>query len=204
MDFGAGTDWGVDNRRKYTFSLSDGEFRDSFFEWFGRFDFENHPYHTQWGWFETDDRRWLTYYTEGNFGTFREGRKQIWNHKVTVKPRANLETSIAMDWTRLWDVSDVNNYATTDARIFRWQTRYSPTLNLTLRGTLQWIDEGDPQITGYSGKTLLTNLLLAWNWHPGSWFYIVYDEGRITNPLAYNAEGDRTIRAKATYFFTVK
>jgi len=50
----------------------------------------------------------------------------------------------------------------------------------------------------------MTNLLLAWNWHPGSWMYLVYDEGRATNPLAYNTEGDRTVRVKATYFFTIK
>jgi len=205
IDVGAGTDWGVDRRRVYTNSLFDGEFRDSYFELpgYGRFNFEKHPYHTQWGWLETDDRRWLIYATETNIGTFREGQKQIWNNKLTVKPRTNLETSLTVDWTKLWDVGDLNDYAPTEARIYYWSTHYSPTLDLSLRATLQWIDKGDGQITGYPGRTLLTNLLLAWNWRPGSWVYLVYDEGR-TTPLNYHTEGDRTIRAKATYFFTVK
>ena len=80
---------------------------------------------------------------------------------------------------------------------------YSPVLKLTLRSTVQWIDRGDAQITGYASNTLLTNLLLAWNWRPGSWLYLVYDEGRTTEPLAYQTEGDRTVRVKGTYFFTV-
>ena len=111
LEFGAGTDWGLDQRRKYTFAVDSGEFRDSYFESYGRYDYEAHPYHTQWAWMETDDRRWLAYFTEGNVGTFREGHKQIWNHKLTIKPRANLETSLAVDWTKLWGVGDLNNYA---------------------------------------------------------------------------------------------
>jgi hypothetical protein len=96
---------------------------------------------------------------------------------------------------RVWDVSDVNDYALTDYRIWRFRTSYSLTLNLSLRGTVQWVEEDDE---------LLTNLLLAWNWHPGSWFYLVYDDNRSTIPLGWNNPGDRTIRAKFTYFFTTQ
>ena len=205
IEFGGGTDWGESIRRKYTFMQDEGEFRDNFFEYYGRFDMDPHPYHSQWLWFESDERRWLSYATEGNYGTFREGGKWILNQRLDVRPRANLETGLAVDWERVWGVADFDSsYGAVDARIWRWQTRYSPTLKLSLRGTLQWIDEGHPDITGYPSNTLLTNLLLAWNWHPGSWFYIVYDEGRKTNPLAYNTEWDRTVRAKVTYFFAVK
>jgi hypothetical protein len=201
LEFGGGMDWGLANRRRYQYATGmldtsvSGEFRDNYFEQLGRFDIEPHWYHTQWTWFETDDRRWLSYYTEASTGNFREGHKWVWNQSLNLKPRGNLETSLVHDRTQVWGVSDYDNYQPTMFRVWRWVTRYSPTLNLSFRGTLQWVEED---------RQLYSNLLLAWNWHPGSWFYVVYDEGRATNPLAYNTEGDRRVQGKLTYFFTVK
>jgi len=208
FEYGGGWQWGQSDRRRYTGSATDGESRDNFFEDYGRFNLQPHYYTAGWAWFETDDRRWLSYSHEWSFGLFREGHKWTFNQAVSLKPRANLETSLALDWTHVWGVyeEDFNYGQPTTFRVGRWVTRYSPTLNLSFRATLQYDKDALPDVNNnYSKDGLLTNVLLAYNWSPGSWFYLVYDESnRLAEPLAYRREGDRTVRLKATYFFTVK
>jgi hypothetical protein len=193
LEFSSGMNWCTLYRRHYADEDEGetGELRDNF----GSFNPEFHPNTDRWIWFESDDRKPIVYSVEGSEGTFREGRYWQANQSATVKPRANLETGLRLAWMRIWGAADVNDYQPTDYRIWRWRVRYSVTLDFSLRGTVQWVEEDDE---------LLTNLLLAWNWHPGSWFYIVYDETRPTIPLASNNPGDRTIRLKLTYFFTMR
>ncbi len=98
-----------------------------------------------------------------------------------------------MNWTRVWEAQRVNDGEMSDFRILRLRTRYSPTINVSLRGTVQYVLEDE---------ALLTNLLLAWNWSPGSWLYLVYDESRETDLRTDWITGDRTIRMKWTYFIS--
>ena len=74
---------------------------------------------------------------------------------------------------------------------------------MSFRGTLQWIEKSHFDDQGL----FYTNLLMSYNWSPGSWFYIVYDEtGRDIDRFDHvdmSIPGDRTLRAKLTYFFTV-
>ncbi len=192
-ELASGMNWGTFYRRHYADEDEGetGELRDSF----GQFDPEFHPNADRWIWFESDDRKPIVYSAGASEGTFREGHYWSVNQSATVKPRANLETTLVVAWMRVWDAADINDYQLTDYRIWRWRTRYSLTLDLSLRGTVQWVEEDDE---------LLTNLLLAWNWHPGSWFYLVYDETRPTIPLAWANAGERTIRLKLTYFLTTR
>jgi hypothetical protein len=188
----SGMSWGTYYRRHYADEDEGetGELRDNF----GTFNPEFHWNTDRWLWFESDDRKPIVYSGEVDEGTFREGRYWSLYQTATVKPWSNLETGLHLSWMRIWGAADINDYQPTNYRIWRWRTKYSLTLDLSLRGTVQWVEEDDE---------LLTNLLLAWNWRPGSWFYIVYDETRGTIPVAWNNPGDRTIRLKFTYFFTV-
>ncbi|MFH1011986.1 MAG: DUF5916 domain-containing protein [bacterium] len=100
---GCGMNWGTYYRRHYADEDEGetGELRDNF----GMFNPEFHPNHDRWAWFESDDRRFLSYSAEGSQGTFREGQYWSVGQRLTLKPRANLETNLTSSWMRVWDVS---------------------------------------------------------------------------------------------------
>ena len=142
----------------------------------------------------SDSRKWIEYGLNNvGGGKFRSGHKFDFSPYATIKPRSNLDFTPSMDETRIWGNKDYD-YKDTVFRVWRLRSRWSPTLNLSFRGTIQYVEDE---------KVLLSNFLLAYNWHPGSWFYIVYDETRDTQLFAYNNPGDRTLRLKFTYFMTV-
>ena len=199
--FGGGSEWGVSQRRKYAF---DGSHRDNF----GTFNLRRHPYRWHWMWIDSANRYWVEAHPYFGFGTFREGKQFEFSQSVTFKPRANLDISPEISWVQVVGVSDRYDqvpYDKVDYRVWRLKARYSPTLDISLRGTIQIVENALPDDDFvYTKDELLTNLLFAWNWNPGSWFYVVYDEyARETEPLAYNGPGARTLRMKLTYFFTV-
>lgn len=194
--FGGGIEGGQNVRRRYADDDESADYRDNF----GRFNPEEHAYNWKWFWFDSDSRKPIELHHSLGRGTFREGKELDLFQSVVWKPRANLESTVAINWSGLRGVSDFNNYDPTEYRIWRWTLRFSPTLTTSFRGTIQWLHDNDGDIS----DELLTNLLYAWNWRPGSWFYVVYDEGgRTTDPLALKKPGDRTLRLKWTYFFTV-
>ncbi len=194
---GGGIDAGKGVRRKYVSDETKAaEYRDNF----GGFNPRIHPSNWKWAWFDSDSRKPVELHYAMSWGTIREGKELDFTPSIVLKPRGNLESTVAFSWTRVKDVSDFNDYDPTEFRIWRMTMRWSPGLNSSFRGTVQWVHDN------YYGvhDEILTNLLYAWNWQPGSWFYVVYDEaGRATQPLAYDRPGGRTVRLKWTYFFTV-
>ncbi len=183
-------------RRVYDWENNAGEFRDNF----GSFDPDVHWGSDHFAWYDSDSRLPVEYHANAHYGLFREGNRWSTENFVIWKPRGNFDTSLGIDWFEVWGVSDINDYMRTDFRVYRVRARYSPTLDISLRGTLQLASNTMPR----SRSRLQTNLLMAWNWRPGSWFYVVYDEAeRSAEPLAYESPGARTLRMKFTYFFTV-
>jgi hypothetical protein len=198
---GFGMEWKDDFRRRYTF---DGEFRDNF----GMFNTEYYRGWRHWTWVNSDNRKPVEYRHDFEYSSFRDGRSIQYAPTLLWKPRSNIEISETLSWFRIWDVFDYED-KTLDFSVWSTKLQWSPRLNVTVRATVQYRDDPE-QIASVdnpepvSADNLLTNLLLAWNWNPGSWFYLVYDEaGRPVHPAAYDQPGGRTIRAKLTYFFTV-
>ncbi|MBI5060335.1 carbohydrate binding family 9 domain-containing protein [candidate division KSB1 bacterium] len=185
---GFGASVGKYTRRKYDDA---GSSHDNF----GNFDINVHPGNGQWLWFDSDNRRPVELHVYTGHNTFREGKAYDINANIVAKPRGNLEATLASNFSRFIDVIDIRDGALTDYHIWRLNARWSPTLDMSFRATVQFLNDSD---------LLLTNLLYAWNWRPGSWCYLVYDEAdRTVRPLTYDTPGARTLRAKITYFFTV-
>jgi hypothetical protein len=194
-----GSEWGNWYRRNY--SAAQRPYRDNF----GTFATEYYPISTHWINIQSDSRKPVEIALSGAYGTILEGHN--WNMEpiVTVKPRANLDLMAAVAWEHVWDLNaqtmselglvDASGHEIRDPRVWRMHAHYSPTLNVSLRGTVQWREDA---------KSVQTNLLFAWNWNSGSWFYVVYDEtGRPTDPVTFSKPGDRTVRLKWTYYFAV-
>ncbi len=189
--YGGGVSLRNQQRRKYA-DLDEGEtgeFRDNY----GPFNVENYDRWDAWFWFDSDDRKPFAYEFYNEYGVYRDGNFYMMSHEFIFKPTGNFRIELESDWERYWDVYDINDGFTTDYQIHRLRLRWSPVLQLSLRGTIQYIQDEDE---------ILTNLLMAWNWRPGSWVYLVFDEGRYTDPLAYDRPGDRTVRLKWTWFIT--
>ncbi|NUO18884.1 carbohydrate binding family 9 domain-containing protein [bacterium] len=194
-DFGAGTEHGDDFRRRYV-GPSGGEYRDNF----GSFNFEYYKYFWHWLWFYSDNTKPYRYSLEARYRYFRDGKAVGLDPQFTLRPRSNVETNLRMNWTQVQDARDFNDERT-DFRIWIWKTTWSPTLKLSFRGTFQWVEKDFYE--SEQGR-LYTNLLMSYNWNPGSWVYLVYDETyRDVEPIDVSMPGDRTLRAKLTYFFTV-
>lgn len=194
---GGGMGWGRGYWRERTSAVLDT--LDEGADWkyvdnFGRFDPSFHPWWERWINFETDDRKPVELEGRFQYGTFREGKRYSADLEMTVRPLANLDVRGSMEWIHIWDAHRYNDGAATDYRVGRVRVRYSPTLTLSLRGTLQYVTEED---------VLISNMLLAWNWSPGSWFYLVYDESRGTDLYERWDHGDRTLRLKWTWFTVV-
>ena len=186
---GAGSEWGSNYRRNYW--AAERPYRDNF----GAFRPEFHPTWYRWAWLQTNRRLPVELYALANVSTLQEGHFWSLMPEAQLKLRANLDLTGGLIWQRVWGVAEYYDGRSTDLRLWKFKLHYSPVLPVTLRGTVQW-DEG--------GKSASTNLLLAWNWRAGSWLYIVFDEaGRTTNPVMYTHPGDRTLRLKWTYYFTL-
>jgi hypothetical protein len=190
-----GGEWG-DNfyRNYYAYTRP---YRDNFSVW----GFDTEYYKTSWQWasLQTDPRLPVEATIAVDYRTYREGHRFSLAPDFQIKPRPNLDFSLGLDWERvtgvppqkLWEIG----FSDPSLMLWRLKAHYSPSVHVTLRGTVQWLE--------YERRAY-TNLLLAWNWHPGSWFYVVFDEaGRATNPLMMNRPGDRTVRVKWTYYLTV-
>ncbi|MBU0692568.1 hypothetical protein KKH18_12245, partial [bacterium] len=201
---GMGFEWDDRFRRSYT---SDGEFRDNFYRQYGRFNTEYYRGWYHWTWLNSDTRKPVEYHHDLYYAAYRGGKAFAYDPRITWKPRANLQFSEELSWRRLWGVKDFEDG---DYQLWISNIRWSPCLNLSLRATVQYA-----QRLEWIERAIQTNLLLAWNWNPGSWFYLVYDEtGRMLREdlpngycrdrtLTESRPGDRTLRAKLTYFFTV-
>jgi len=196
-NFGGGTEHG-DFFRRAPMGPTDGEHRDNF----GTFNLEYYRSFWNWAWLWSDFTKPFRYGAEARYRTYRDGELFNLVPEVTWLPRSNIEMRLSSEWNRVWHARRFADQQT-DYRNWFFKTSWSPTLDLSLRGTLQWIEKSDdPDERGH----FFANLLLAYNWNPGSWFYLVYDEaGRdIDRPdhLNRSVPGDRTLRAKFTYFFT--
>jgi hypothetical protein len=204
---GANGEVGSWNERRY----GSGTYRDNFLS-HGYGTFTPHRYDDLdcSAFVQSDMRLPVEGYVQVGGGKLREGHHALFEAKLTAKPRANLDVSAQLSWEHIYglSVSTLNDLGfspsivgdtLSDLRVWQLHAHYSPLLNVTLRGTLQWVEYY---------KALYTNIMLAWNWRAGSWFYIVYDQGppdwsRRAYPVRYQFPGDRTLRLKATYFFTV-
>ncbi len=193
--FGGGMSWGSGFfRERYEDEWEEeGVPEEALYDNYGAFLPEWHPWYYRWIYLETDNRKPVEVHLFRGQGTFREG--YTWENEADViwKAISKLEISSALNWTRVWEAQRVNDGEMSDFRILRLRTRYSPTINVSLRGTVQYVLEDE---------ALLTNLLLAWNWSPGSWLYLVYDESRETDLRTDWITGDRTIRMKWSYFIS--
>jgi hypothetical protein len=188
-----GGEWGSSYYRNYY--SPQPRFRDNFYT----FDVEHHD--AWWGWatLQSDPRQMLEATARADYLTYREGYRVSFRPDVVVKPRANLDFTFGLDWQKVWQVPEYKlwelGFSQPDLRLWRIKAHYSPSVAITLRGTVQWLE--------YE-KRAYTNLLVAWNWNPGSWLYLVFDEsGRSTSPLMMNRPGNRTVRIKGTYYFSV-
>ncbi|MFH0883414.1 MAG: DUF5916 domain-containing protein [bacterium] len=162
---------------------------------FGPFYPEFHPYYSQWFGFETDDRKPVSLDLHLERSTFREGKEHRVIPELGWRPAPNMEITGAWDWTRIEDAKRVNDGARSDFTITRLRVRWSPTLDFSVRATIQMVHED---------KRVNSNILFAWNWAPGSWAYLVYDEGRPTDDRFGYTRADRTIRLKWTWFKAVR
>lgn len=182
-------DFGMSYRRRYV-DENEGEHRDNF----GWFIGERHPYTSWYLIFETDYRKPVKLTTRLIEGTYWEGRQRHLFEEVTANLRSNLRVYGELSWLRVWNIAEIDDGATTDYRLWWIKMRWAPFLNTSLRATMQWIEHAD---------LLSVNCALAWNWQPGSWFYLVYDENRLVDVISNSHPGDRTIRLKWTYFLTL-
>jgi len=203
-ELGGGMEWGDVFRRNYVFDINTEphEFRDNF----GGFNHEYYKYYWHWCWFWSDQTKPFRYGTDARYRTFRDGNAYALEPEITWRPRSNIETGFEMDWTRVWDsrsfTDDLGAAATTDFRNWILKVNWSPSLKLSFRGTVQWIEKSYYSDQGLS----FTNLLMSYNWQPGSWVYLVYDEAARDidrfDHVDRSVPGARTLRAKLTYFFT--
>ncbi len=148
-------------------------------------------------WVESDYRKPLHGYLEAAHQSLRDGQRVYVNPDLYLTPRNNLTFSVALRWSHVWQVYDIANGSETDFRVWRFGVDWSPVLNTSIRGTLQYVDNSNDD-----AQQLLANVVFAWNWHPGSWFYVVYGENRDESDVFNARPGDRTIRLKATWFVT--
>ncbi|MDP8288049.1 MAG: DUF5916 domain-containing protein, partial [Candidatus Electryonea clarkiae] len=198
LDFGGGMNWGTGFYRNRP--DDDEEYTDADYPFHDNFDVfrtDKMAWYSRWLWFGSDERKPVDIDLEFNQGTHREGHTHGGEAEIEYRPFTNLELAAEVDWKRIYGTGEINDGALTDYIINRFRTRWSPTLNISIRGTVQF-DKDE--------EMFASNLLFAWNWNPGSWFYIVYDESRNTDfrlDRTHWHPDDRTIRMKWTYFFTV-
>lgn len=188
MSWGSG--WFRERSQIDTTIVWDPKYTDNF----GPFYPEFHPYYSRWIGFETDDREPVTFSLHLENYAYREGHGYSVSPNVDWRPAPNLDFSGSYDLTHIEGARRVENGASKNYSISRLRVRWSPTLNLSVRATMQMI---------HDEKRMNSNLLFAWNWSPGSWAYFVYDEGRPTDARLGFLRSDRTIRLKLTWFMAV-
>ncbi|MBD3166761.1 hypothetical protein GF324_09195 [bacterium] len=182
-----------------------GQYRDNF----GTYDPVHYESNNYWLELYSDARQPLEGVLTASRGSHRDGERVASSQSLLYKPSGMLEWNAWHNWNRVWDVSDVNDGFTTDYHIVGLSLRWHPHLNITLRSTIQytfsddWYEQAGGRYTAALSERLLSNLMLAWNYRPKSWFYLVYDDRREEVLLDPDRPGDRTLRAKWTWFFVV-
>jgi Domain of unknown function (DUF5916) len=176
---------------------------------FGGFNPEYHPWRSIWVWYDSDTRKLFYWEWNLDYGTHREGTSFDGELEGTYKVRSNFEISGEYNLQRIKNAYEVNEGDRTDFHVLVSKASWSPSLNVSLRGTFQYVLENRHTLIDVEkDNDVLLNLLFAWNYQPGSWLYLVYDDSRGAYFDDYNAvqrnwnRGDRTVRMKWTYFFT--
>ncbi len=205
-NFWGGMSWGTYWRRLYADEDAGetGEFTDNF----GEYDFTKYNTYSRWFGFQSDIRRPLEAWVGMSESTHRNGKRWAVNIAFTLKPTSNFISTLSHNWQQVRNVSDVNNRMRTNYHVVAFTSRWSPSLELMLRGTVQYItaEELDEEISETEmqlNEHLVMNLLLSWNWRPNSWLYIIYDDRQDDELLDNDHPGDRTVRLKWTYFLSL-
>ena len=207
--WGGGIGFG-DGYFRYTYDVDDGDnitdfpYRHNF----GPFRIEYHRWHSQWIWMNTDYRKPVAMALNLENASLRDGFRKELDGEIEWKAMPNMEIALNQTWIQIDDVSDRHDGALTDYSISRLKVRWSPTLDLSFRGTMQYVFDDVRDHNSDDERALLFNLLLAYNWTPGSWFYLVYDDARDWDvesgeTLGRWDAGDRTIRMKWTWFVSL-
>lgn len=177
---------------------------------FGRYRVDYYPWQSQWFWYSSDGRKPFSVEASIERGTLRDGKRWEAGSELHWKALASLDFDVEANWVQVWDVFDVYGGDLTDFRILRLRSRWSPGLDVSLRGTVQYVTDDVRVSNEDDSQSLLVNLLFSWYWAPGSWFYVVYDDSRgwpaeldDGSTVTHWNRGDRTIRMKWTWFVTV-
>lgn len=207
--FGGGLGGG-DGYFRYTYDEDDGDdvtdFR--YRHNFGPYRIDYHLWHSQWIWFNSDYRKPIATSMNIENASLRDGFRRAVDTEVLWKALPSLELRVNHTYIQIDDVSDKHNGDLTDYSILRFKTRWSPTLDLSLRATLQLVNEMVREHDLDDENAILFNMLVAYNYAPGSWFYVVYDDSRDWSvedgqTIGRWNVGDRTIRMKWTWFVSL-
>ncbi len=167
-------------------------------------------WYSRWFWFDTDNRKKVVWGFNASNGTNRNGYQWDGNTYLTWKMQSNFELTNSFTWINIDGSHKFNDGGRNDFMMYRIRGRYSPTLNLTFRATFQYrFDYFDGEFGTPEDESLTMNYLLSWNWAPGSWLYLVYDQSVYNefdedDELINWTQRDQTIRMKMTYFFSSK
>ncbi|MCB2200003.1 carbohydrate binding family 9 domain-containing protein [bacterium] len=207
--FGGGLGAG-DGYFRYTYDADDGDdiadfpYRHNF----GPYRIEYFLWHSQWLWFNSDYRKPVGFSMNIENATLRDGFRRAVDSDIQWKVLPNLELNLNHTYIQVEDVSDRHAGSLTDYSILRLKSRWSPTLDLSLRATIQLVNDMVREHDLEDENAILFNMLVAYNYSPGSWFYIVYDDTRDWyvddgETIGRWNVGDRTIRMKWTWFVSV-
>jgi len=196
---------------RYTYDPDDEDQRAEDYPYrhnFGRYRVDYHPWRSIWGWFDSDYRKPVGFSFNTEVGTLRDGERRSGAVSLRWIVLSNLEVNLYNEYIQVEDVANRHDGALTDYLIGRFKVQWSPTLDLSCRATLQLVQDDVRSFDDDDESSLLLNMLIAYNWTPGSWFYLVYDDSRALSREAGEAMrrwdiGDRTIRAKWTWFVTL-
>jgi hypothetical protein len=113
-------------------------------------------------------QRKLSGTASASWGTFYNGTKveATYSGRAQFSPRFGLEPAITLNWVDL----PVGAFT---ARLFSSRFILTPTPRLSVAGLLQ---------VNASARTMSSSLRLRWEYTPGSELFVVYSDGRDTNP----------------------
>jgi hypothetical protein len=200
FEFGGGMAWGAGHFREReprdSLVVAQSKYQDNF----GQFYPEFHPWYNRWFYIHTDNRKPVDFFAEFNHGTHREGMRVSTYGEVEWRALPNLELGLESNWVQVDNAWSENDGALTNHLVNRLKVQYSPTLDLSFRATFQHVSTNYKSVN--NGR-LLSNILLAWNYSPGSWAYLVYDDSRPTDAELAYIRSDRTLRLKWTWFTAI-
>ncbi len=189
MYFGGGASYSEGFRRK---RVDDGESYDDY-DNFGHYVMEWYPSFWQWIWFETDFDKPLAFAINGSQGDYRDGYERDLYTTLQLRPRENIELRLQEEWAHIKGTSEVEDGAATDFFVGRFKAEWTLTRHLFTRLNSQYIfEEG----------LYLTNALIAYNFAPESFLYLVYDDSR-AEFLGWDSVQDRKIKMKVSYFVQI-